>query len=255
VVAVVAALAMIVLAFLILRRRRARAGDSESTGIAGPSTGAGGPPSVQRTSLSDGEIASWRRDRGGARAPFIRVTSTLVRLASIGGGRRASTPGTPAPNSARSSTFAGGPVSMRASVVPPVPALPHAPKPAVVEAPRISDVPSVTSLEIASWRPGGAFDPFADVHAPLVSPVEADAQALQIDADWAPPASRMRRKPSPLADAPAPAPAGENPFLDPAPNVQTGEVSRLSTVSQDLEVPAGEVVRAYHVCCTMRRAD
>jgi hypothetical protein len=229
---------MIVLAFLILRRRRARAGDSESTGIAGPSAGAGGLPSAQRTSLIRG------------------ASTTLVRLASVGGGRRASTPGTPAPNSARSSTFAGGPVSMRASVVPPVPALPRAPKPAVVEAPRISDVPSVTSLEIASWRPGGAFDPFADVHAPLVSPVEADAQALQIDADWAPPASRMRRKPSPLVDAPAPVPAAENPFLDPAPNVQTGEVSRLSTVSsQDLEVPAGEVVRACRVCCTMRRAD
>jgi hypothetical protein len=269
----IAVLLLVGIALLVCRRRRRRAasGDWGMIDASHSSGGSTGPRSPRHLSLTDAEIQSWRPDRGGKKAPFVRVTSTLVRMAdpfrsSIASARRPSAPGTPTtPTSGGSAWAPGRPVTV-VPPVPPVPALPttapssnRALAAASATHSRTSDVPSLTESEIDSWRPGlnvtssvnsrtpSYLDPFRDSRASLtLAPVaEGEEDAKELDKDWKPPASRIRRKAAPSVDE------KQDPFADPiAVGLQPPRLelnfdgpSRLSTVSDDenASVPAGTV--------------
>jgi hypothetical protein len=289
------------LLFICRRRRRVAAGnwgmiDAPATDAgAGTSKGsnssaAKGPRSPRHhMSLTDAEIQSWRPDRGSKMAPFVRVTSTLVRIASMSGMRRPSMPGTPTtPTTPTGPRWAPG---RPASVIPPVPALPvpaatvpampvpAVNKEAVVAVPtRNSAAPSASSSDFGSWaaathstesqystasiepesRAVSYLDPFRDsrptsLSAPMITIGEEDAQEIALGKDWTPPASRIRRK----------EPKAENPFADPkmpaqgpprlSLNLNLDAPSRLSTVSDDMVVPAGQIVSVLHLVLLFRK--
>jgi hypothetical protein len=241
--------ALLLLALVLFRRRRHAS--EGSWGMVWPGVAGGGP--------DDAEIRSWRPAQDDRKASFVRVNSTRVRIGNAlrfsSATARMSTASSRAPATPTTPMMSGAPGRM-ASTVPPVPAVPTAfragaatptrvPIPAPEPAQRVSEAPSLTDAEIASWtaRP---LDPFRDEQAgAALAPIsEGGGDARELGNGWAPPTSRVRRKVVPSVDA--------DPFADPTPTATSASVgppqltldfgapSRLSAVSDnDALVPPG----------------